>query len=336
VDRVALPRGRRDYRERGVRARFGCADYGCGARGLAAEPKSVGAYPESVVKKSYIVLDLAAFHGGAIFIPGREPLLSDKPTLERQCATTLLQHVRAASGLDVQNIRSNPSDPPDIFFESNSVTIGIEVVQIVPENRRGKDHQLNALRGRILDRLPIGELTRDWAVNIILADSYAPRISIARDADDHLATVIAGFLRQPKNDQREYSLAVPETLRRFVHALSAMRSSLGADPRLRELSAPLIIFSVQGTKIVPDDDFPVLLDAIVLPKMKQDLAGPTWLLMWSSHHSLLPMTDELVAHMERWLFPFSGTYDRMFYLANHTHGTLTEFYSGPGARRRDA
>jgi hypothetical protein len=41
-DRVALPFGRRDYRESGVRARCACADYRCGARGLAAEPNPLG------------------------------------------------------------------------------------------------------------------------------------------------------------------------------------------------------------------------------------------------------------------------------------------------------
>lgn len=144
--------------------------------------------------KGYLILDLAAFHGGATFVPGRQRPRGDKAALELQCATTLLEHLRRASGIDVQNIRSNPSDPPDVLFESSGITIGVELVELLPVNRLAKDHQLAALRDRILDRLLIGEVTRNWVINIMLADDYAPKLPHRRDMHEVIALAIADSL----------------------------------------------------------------------------------------------------------------------------------------------
>lgn len=278
------------------------------------------------MSKGYLVLDLAAFYGGGTYLPGAPLARADKATLELRRATTLLEHLRAGAGLDIQNVRSNPSDPPDILFDLNGTVVGVELVQLLPENRLAKDHQLAALRERILDRLPIGELTRDWVINVFLVNDYASTLSLPRNADELLSRAVAEFLRQQEHSGGERQLVVPDSLRKAIGRLTATHCKLPeADPRLRNPVAPLIIFGAQATNIVPDEDFPKLLESCVLPKMQQDLAGPTWLLMWSNHSSLRPMRDEMVSHLERWLAPFAGKYGRLFYLADHALGTLTEF-----------
>jgi hypothetical protein len=90
----------------------------------------------------------------------------------------------------------------------------------------------------------------------MLANDYAPRISLPRNAHESLSTIVANFLRQPNLEDREHWLTVPGSLREIVYALNATRSDLHDDARLRQPSAPLITFGAQATNIVPDIDFP--------------------------------------------------------------------------------
>jgi len=97
------------------------------------------------------------------------------------------------------------------------------------------------------------------------------------------------------------------------------------DPRIQRRDEPLLIFTAQHTFVVPDRDFPKLLEERVGRKRRYDLAGDTWLLLWSNHYAFGPLKDDLVRHISACVDQHCIPHQRIFYLHLHKFGDITEF-----------
>lgn len=285
-----------------------------------------------MAKRGLLVLDLAAFStaGAVQFIPARALPRQDKQKLELECATILLDHLSANGEHRVEKVRPNPTDPPDVLFDSSGTTRGVELVELVPEGRLAKDHQIGMFRDQVLNALRFGPNTRNWQVNVFMADDYASRLAPQRSAAPDLAGVLSAFF-DTEPDGRTVELPIPTALREVIRRVSATRTTLSDDPRVRAKDAPLITLGAQHTRIVPDDDFPPLLDATLGRKLLHNLDSPTWLLIWSHHPAFAPLRHDLVHHIGKWFFTRPSGYERIFYLHRQVDATVTEFYQGQDA-----
>lgn len=240
----------------------------------------------------------------------------------------LLETLRAQINKDFTGLRANPNDPPDVLFECADRTVGLELVELVPENRFAKDHQLRRLRELILDRLPIGEITKGWALSILLTNDYATKLAIPKGIEDAIAENFVDFLQSGKSSASPQWITVPSQLESTVAALCATASGvLPTDPRLRCAEAPLVTFGAQTTRVVPTEDFPKLVLNSVVPKLIQDVPSSTWLLIWATHPALLIGTDELFRYIATGLALFPSGYERVFFLECGPTGTLWDLPS---------
>jgi hypothetical protein len=271
--------------------------------------------------KHVVVLDLAAAFGTAEFIPGVPFDRTNKAALELRCAKAFLEQLGTRS----ENVRTNEKDPPDVLFEMNGVTIGLELVELLPENRLGKDHRLEGLRNRVLDQLSLGAATRNWVVTVTLADDDSARLP--RDAHVHLAAALSAFFPSAKPDDQHSVLSIPPILSDTIKRIDATRFELVGDPRLREPDAPRIVFTAQHTHLVPERDVPDLLEAVVRPKLIQDVTSPVWLLMWSTHPAISAIRDELISYTQQWLATHTLKYDRIFCFQYGAFGGFAEVFN---------
>lgn len=273
--------------------------------------------------KGYIIFDLGAGHGTARFLSGVSLARNDKSRLEVDLANMALDALSSAEETKVENIRSNPSDPPDVLFELNEKEIGIELSELLPENRLWKDAVLQRLREDILRRIPQDHKTKDCVVTIMLKDDYASQIQIQGCAP-RLASVLTACFEEPS--PRPNGITVPAELQSYVSLITFTTCDLSADPRIKNEMEPLIVFSAQHANIVPARDFPEMVDKIVRKKELHDLSSPTWLLLWSSHYSLGPLTEQLVEQIDEYFLANPTNYDRVFYLRAEEPHSLNEFY----------
>ena len=229
-----------------------------------------------------------------------------------------------AESLTITNVRNADVDPPDVCFVSDGEEHGLELTELLPENRLERDAIIRQLTTKVLSSLSFGSATRDWVISITLVDDYASKLRVS--PADELVRVLVNFFSDLQPEQRApTTVPVPPALRRQVRRIDAQRWDLTADPRIGNRDEPLMIFTAQHTNIVPDQDFPAMLRATVGPKALHDIALPTWLLIWSHHYALAALQKDLVPFIEEFVQSMLNTYLRIFYLDLYRAKDLLEF-----------
>ena len=114
--------------------------------------------------EGYVIFDLNAMHGTAEFRQGKRLDRSNKAKLELGLANTFLRSLEAEEGITITGSRSNSDDPPDVLFELNGQTTGLELAELLPENRLERDAILRRVRKRVLQLLHLSEKTQDWVI----------------------------------------------------------------------------------------------------------------------------------------------------------------------------
>lgn len=188
----------------------------------------------------------------------------------------------------VQDIRRNSSDPPDILFGWNGIEHGLELTELIPLGRRRKDDKLARLRKSILQVIDRSADYRTFAIIISLQDDYSPDAWVEKNGNE-LGKYLADYLR--KNHAGE--IPVPSRFQRNIRSIMTIRDDFGEHP-LRELpSDPIIQFPAQSTLLVVETDIKKIVSDALKPKLVRSSPLPSWLLMWTCHHSLSGGIDEI-------------------------------------------
>lgn len=275
-----------------------------------------------MTKKATVSIDLASWAGTLKFVPGLQLPRHDKRLLERTIAATFLTHLSQRDGSVVADVQSHATDPPDVTFSYNGQLRGMELSEILPENRLEKDSIIRRLRRDILSQLALSDSTAGFVVTIFLADDYARRIRPGR-IDQALAHALANFFAQ--GDSQTNVIKVPQHIQDTVTSISVFREDLRGDPRLEDDREPLLVFGAQSTMLVPEDDCPAMIESRLSRKSLLNLAIPTWLLLWSNHRSLISVRDELDNAIGTYLRSRPMRYERIFHLHLFSSGGATEF-----------
>jgi hypothetical protein len=284
--------------------------------------------------KGYVVFDLAALHGSAQFVPGRTLQRHDKRALELMLAQIALGSLAAHESPPATNVRSNPNDPPDVLFSLADKQFGLEVAELLPDNRLERDAIIKQTKADIVARLPIGPATRDWVATVMLQDDYAQRLR-PRFAEV-LAATLTTHLERSSSVRQPGTIPLPAELRSAIRLVLIEPWDLAGDPRIGARDEPLIVFTAQHTNVVPDREFPALMVSVVGRKARHSLAGPTWLLLWSNHYAFGPFEADIVRHVVQYVQSQALPYARVFYLHLHHQPSLTEITrDAPPQRPRD-
>lgn len=275
-----------------------------------------------MTKKSIVSIDLASMAGTLKFVPGPQLPRHDKRLLEQTIASIFLTHLSQRDLSAVADVQSNLTDPPDVTFSYNGQNRGIELSEILPENRLEKDSIIRGLRRDIISQLTLSENTAGFVITIFLTDDYAPRIRPGH-IDHALADALAIFFNH--GDRNANIIAVPQRIQDFVTRISVFREDMTGDPRLQDDREPWIVFGAQSTMLVPEDDCPAMVEPLLFRKSLHDLALPTWLLLWSNHHALASLRDELDNAIGSYLRSHPKNYERVFHLHLFPHSGATEF-----------
>ena len=278
--------------------------------------------------QGYVAFDLAAMFGSARFRSTGSLSRRDKMALELWLATNLLSAIAQNESLFIEGITSNPNDPPDIYFDLLGQRHGVELTELLPERRLERDAAVQRAKEDIISQLPVGELTRDWVISISLQSEFKARLRL--DFANQLAGEITGTLRGLGPRREPTIVPLPIELRSVLHSVHLHPTDLTDDPRLSARDSPLVVFSAQHTFIVPDRDFPRMIERCMKRKAFVSLAVPTWLLMWSSHYALPPGHGELVHYMDLFVQQNELPYERIFYLDIHQPPKLTEITRNSG------
>jgi hypothetical protein len=198
----------------------------------------------------------------------------------------------------------------------------MELCEILPENRLEKDSIIRRLRRDIFSGLTLSENTSGFVITIFLADDYATRIRPGR-IDRVLADALASFFDH--GDPSAKIVQVPPQIQDIVTCISVFREDMTGDPRLEDDREPLIVFGAQSTMLVPEDDCPEMVESRLSRKGLHDLALPTWLLLWSNHHALASLRDELDNAIGSYLRSHPMNYERVFHLHLFPQSGATEF-----------
>ncbi len=283
--------------------------------------------------KGYVVFDLAALYGTVPFVPGRTLPRHDKRALELMLAHILLGSLAAHKPPPATDVRSNPNDPPDVLFSVADKQFGLEVAELLPDNRLERDAIIRQIKVDILARLPIGPVTRDWVVTVMLQDDYARclRLKVA----EALAATLTTHLGKSSSSRQAMTVSLPTELQSSIRVAHIEPWDLVGDPRIGARDEPLIIFTAQHTNVVPDREFPTLMASVVGRKALHSLAGPTWLLLWSNHYAFGPLKDDIVRHVDHFVQSQPLPYGRIFYLHLHNQASLTEITRDASPQQSD-
>ncbi len=272
--------------------------------------------------KWLISFDLAAATGSARLRLGRDLPRHSKPELERYLVNSFLPILAAHEGFTVSGIRSNESDPPDVLFEKDTATHGIELSEVLPVNRLEKNAILNETRRSIVQALTVGETTRNQAVTITLKSNYAPRIQL-RGYESTLAAVLERHFTESRHTT-SVRLRLPAELEESVHSIFVAPQDLAGDPRIARENEPLLVFSAQHTLVAPDEDFPTIIDNLLGRKCLHRLATPSWLVLWSSHYAFASLKQDIIQRIDAFVQTHEFTYERLFYFHMFPGDGLTE------------
>lgn len=263
-------------------------------------------------------------------VPGRQLPRDDKRLLEITVANAFLAHLCRNEGSTFSDVVASVSDPPDVTFTYNGQPRAIELSELVPENRYEKDDIICKLRRDIIDDLTLGDHTAGFVVTIFLADDYSAKI---RPGHIHapLAQALNGFFQHhdPNVPSIHFpnarSIAVPAPIRDVVTRISVFREDLTGGPRLGSKHEPLIVFGAQSTMLIPEDDCPAIVASRLSRKGLHDLGQPTWLILWSNHHALSSLRNELDNAIGSYLRKHPMKYERIYHLHLFSGSGATEF-----------
>jgi len=199
---------------------------------------------------------------------------------------------------------------------------GMELSELLPENRLEKDSIILRLRRDIISRLTLSESTSGFVVTISLTNDYAARIRPGR-IDAALAEALSKFFEH--GDPQANMIDVPTQIQDTVKHISVFRENMTDDPRLEDDREPLIVFGAQSTMLIPEDDCPAIVETRLSRKGLHDQTIPTWLLLWSNHHSLAPLRDEMDKAIGSYLRTRPIPYERIFHLHLYPQSGATEF-----------
>ena len=272
--------------------------------------------------RGYVVFDLAAMHGTAQLVPGRPLPRHDKRPLELMLAQILLRSLAAHEPPLATDVRSNLQDPPDVLFSLADKQVGLEVAELLPDNRLERDSIIRQIKADILSRLPIGPVTRDWVITVTLQDDYARHLRLR--VGEALAATLTTHFERSSAGRQPASIKLPAELQSTIRLMHIEPWDLAGDPRTGARDEPLIVFTAQHTNVVPDREFPPLMSSVVGRKARHSLAGPTWLLLWSNHYAFGPLEADIVRHVDRFVQSQPLPYSRIFYLHLHHQASLTE------------
>lgn len=275
-----------------------------------------------MAKKACISIDLSTLAGTLKFIPGPQLPRSDKKTLELMIAKTFLSHLSSHEGSKNDMFRSSDSDPPDILFRYNGDEKGLELAELAPVNRLEKDSIIKRLKRDIVSCLNLGNHTRGYVVNILLANDYADKLRPGR-IHKELAEVLNELFAE--HDRATEHVDVPKVLKHIVKHITVFKEDLTGDPRIENDNEPLIIFGAQSTLLIPEDDCPSIVEKRLSRKGLHDLDMPTWLVLWSNHHSLHSLRDGLDNAIGCYLKKHPMNYERIFHLHLFPSSGATEF-----------
>lgn len=234
---------------------------------------------------------------------------NDKQKLELSVAEKLLSLLQATEELGVKNLRPNLTDPPDVHVELDGTTVGIELVELVPRNRRGKDAFLDDIRDRILDCLELGEHTKNRVIFLDLVDSYSEQLQI-KGCAQAVSTLLNTELKNQSN--RSLVPTLSSELRQWFRSVWIETYDLCGHPQVSSELHPLIVFSAEATFLIPDEDFPAILEQTVRRKLQYDVVNNTWLLIWTDNQAMSGTREELCTHIGRILNSQKCKYKRVF------------------------
>jgi hypothetical protein len=223
--------------------------------------------------------------------------------------STLISLLPADEQAHIQNFRPNAADPPDILFEMNDKTVGIELAELVPSNRHGKDAILDNVRSRILELLVLGEHTKNRVVFLHPVDPYSEQLKL-KDCAQAVATLLNTELKG--RSDRSFVLTLPAELQQRFRSICIETYDLSGHFQVSNDSQPLIVFSAEATFIVPEEDFPKILSNTVGRKLQHDLVHETWLLIWTDNQAMSGVREELHAHAKKFLATRNCRYRRVF------------------------
>jgi hypothetical protein len=275
-----------------------------------------------MTKKAIVSIDLASLAGTLQYVPGPQLPRNDKRLLELTIANSFLASLSSRDNSNITDVESTVLDPPDVTFRYNGAPRGIELSELLPEGRLEKDSIIRKLRRDIISQLPLSEKTKGTVVNIFFVDDYNTRIRPGR-IDVALANALRDFFES--GDRSANTIEVPPQIQDIVTRIHVFREDMKGDPRLQDDREPLLIFGAQSTTLVPDVDCPSIVQSRLSRKGRHDLVVPTWLLLWTSHHSLTSLRDELDNAIGAYLRLHPMKYERCFHLHMAIICGVTEF-----------
>jgi hypothetical protein len=78
--------------------------------------------------------------------------------------------------------------------------------------------------------------------------------------------------------------------------------------------------------VVPDEDFPVIIDRAFARKALHSLSIPSWLVFWAEHCALVSLKEAIVEYIDAYLQSHRSPYERIFYFHMFPGDGLTEIW----------
>jgi hypothetical protein len=276
----------------------------------------------SVTKKAILSIDLAALAGTMTYHPGSRLPRHDKQLLERTITLRFLSHLCQFKGLEFSSLCSVEHDPPDVRFTIAGQSYAAELAELLPENRLEKDAIIEKLRRDIVSEISLSERTANQVITISLASDYSSKLRPGRVHSKLARAINAYFEGGVSSTQR---IPVPDAIRNSVKQIDVFEEELVMDSRRNDSREPLLVFTAQHTMIVPEDDCPRMVSSVLSRKGLHDLSHPTWLLLWSNHHALSDLRDQIDNAIGNFLRENAMAYERVFHLHLFPHSGATEF-----------
>jgi hypothetical protein len=279
-----------------------------------------------MAKRGIISLDLLAMTGivpgGPTLQMGTRLLRADKAALERHLAGTLAVSVAEFEGKSASYLRSCVPDPPDVLVNYDTREIGIEVAELLPPNRLEKDGIIARMRREIVGQLHLGEQTTNLIFQIFFWDDYATDFRPGR-IGPAIGKAVNEFCNQ--NPGEKGTVPVPNDIADAVALITFERQDLSVDPRIAVSNEPLLIFGTQATLLCPEDDCPQIVATVMDRKCVHSVAMPTWLLLWTEHHAICPILEDMRAAITDYLQQHTHPYERVFHLHLGSEKGVVEF-----------
>lgn len=231
----------------------------------------------------------------------------DKRDLELKIGSEFLSIIAKNPKVQISNIRPNDYDPPDILFSINGVEHGMELSELIIDNRVEKDILIQSAKNKILSNLVFDDKTRNLIVSITLENDYAKKINPQK-----VSTLILGYLNDLLS-REENEISKMDFLPGTKILVQTYRGDLTGDPRIESVNQPLIVFSAQNVSFVPDDDIPIMVNDRLSEKCTQSVISPCLLFLWSNHFSLRLYDKEILVSISEYCKNNPNPYELIIY-----------------------